>query len=379
MRPSIRLFRVFGIDIGIHYSWFIIALLIVFSLSGYFHMVNPGWSVGLTWLLALTTALFFFASILIHELAHAAVANARGMPVKSITLFALGGVANVDRESVDAKSEFLVAIAGPVTSFAIGLFFMGVARIVGWRSDTSATPSPVSESLVWLGYINVLLALFNLIPGYPLDGGRILRSIIWSFNRNLARATRITVAVGRVVAFAFIVFGVFSFFYSGAFGGLWLAFIGWFLSDAAAASQANLRVSDALAHVQVGDVMSRNSPTIDGNVNLRTFAEEYLLKSGRPYFVVSQNDREIGFITVSELKRLDRARWPFTTVADAAVGFDALPSVAPATPLTEALDLMVKRNINQLPVFSSDGAFVGVISRSEVVQFVQTHAEMKAA
>src|SRR5262245_61016858 len=334
MRPSIRLFRVFGIDIGIHYSWFIIALLIVFSLSGYFHMVNPGWSVGLTWALALTTAIFFFASILIHELAHAAVANARGMPVKSITLFALGGVANVDRESVDAKSEFAVAIAGPLTSVAIGVFFLAVARVMGWRPDSAIPPSPVRESFVWLGYINMLLAAFNMIPGYPLDGGRILRSIIWSINRNLTRATQITAAVGRAVALGFIVFGVFSFFYSGAFGGLWLAFIGWFLSDAAAATQASLRVCDGLAPVQVNDLISRTFPTIDGNVNLRTFAEEYLLKSGRPYFVVSQNGREIGFITINQLKRMDRARWPFTTVADAAVGFDAVPSVKPTTELT---------------------------------------------
>jgi predicted transcriptional regulator len=279
---------------------------------------------------------------------------------------------------VDAKSEFAVAIAGPLTSVAIGLFFLAVARVAGWRPDSAASPSPVRESLVWLGYINMLLAAFNMIPGYPLDGGRILRSIIWSINRNLTRATQITAAVGRAVAIGFIVFGVFSFFYSGAFGGLWLAFIGWFLSDAAAASQASLRLSDALAHVQVGDVMSRTFPMIDGNVNLRTFAEEYLLKSGRPYFVVSQNGREIGFITINELKRMERARWPFTTVADAAVGFDAVPSVKPATELTEALDVMVKQNFNQLPVFL-DGAFVGVISRSQVIQFVQTQTEMKAA
>lgn len=377
MRPSIRLFRVFGIDIGIHYSWFIIALLIVFSLSGYFHMVNPEWSVGLTWVLALATAIFFFASILVHEMAHAAVANVRGMPVKSITLFALGGVANVDKEAVDAKSEFAVAIAGPLTSVAIGLFFLAVARI-GWRPDLAASPSPVRESFVWLGYINMLLAAFNMIPGYPLDGGRILRSIIWSVNRNLARATQITAGVGRAVAIGFIVFGVFSFFYSGAFGGLWLAFIGWFLSDAAAASQASLRVSDALAHVQVGNVMSSNFPIVDGNLNLRTFAEEHLLKSGQPYYVVSQNGLQTGLITVNELKRIDRARWPFTTIADAAILLDALPAVTPETQLTEALEFMMRNNVNQLPVLS-DGSLVGVISRSQVVQFVQTQAEMKAA
>src|SRR5437870_4410533 len=245
MSPTIRLGRIFGIDIGLHYSWVIIALLIVFSLAGHFEGVNPQWSVALRWSLAAITAIFFFASILAHELSHAAVAKARGIPVKSITLFALGGVANIEKESSDAASEFWMAIAGPMTSIVLGLLFLAVARVAGWRPQMGTPPSPLWAGLVWLGYINVALALFNMIPGYPLDGGRVLRALVWGINHNLVRATRIVAGVGQVIAIGFIVFGFFRFFYAGAFGGLWLAFIGWFMADAAAASQSGVEVSAA--------------------------------------------------------------------------------------------------------------------------------------
>src|SRR5207237_773303 len=202
----------------------------------------------------------------------AAVAKARGIPVHSITLFALGGVANIERESSDAASEFWMAIAGPITSVVIGLFFLGFARAAGWRPESATPPAPLPAGLVWLGYINVALSLFNMIPGYPLDGGRVLRAVVWRINHNLVRATKITASVGQFIAIAFIVFGVSRFFFAGSFGGLWLAFIGWFLSDAAAASHASAEVSVALEHVRVGDVMSRDCPSIDAHVNLCAFA-----------------------------------------------------------------------------------------------------------
>src|SRR5919109_4181861 len=191
MRATIRLGRLFGIDIGVHYSWLIIAFLIVFSLAGNFQLTNPQWTLQVIWSLAAITALLFFASILVHELSHAAVAKSRGMSVRSITLFALGGVANIEKESTDAKSEFWMAIVGPITSGVIGLVFLGLAHATGWRPDFGTPSSPVWAGLVWLGYINIALAVFNMIPGYPLDGGRVLRSIVWGINHNLVRATKI--------------------------------------------------------------------------------------------------------------------------------------------------------------------------------------------
>src|SRR5262245_51694179 len=208
MRPSIKLGRISGIDIGLHYSWFIIALLIFFSLAAHFQFVNPQWSVALTWSLAAITALLFFASIVAHELSHAAVANARGVPVKSITLFALGGVANIEKESTDARSEFWIAIVGPVTSAVIGLLCLGVVWMAGWRPEAGTPLAPLGTGLLWLGYINIALAIFNMIPAYPLDGGRVLRSIVWETSRDPVRATKVAAGVGQFIAVAFIVFGL---------------------------------------------------------------------------------------------------------------------------------------------------------------------------
>jgi len=375
MHPTIRLGRVFGIDIGLHYSWFLIALLIFFSLVGHFQSINPQWSQGLAWSLAAITALLFFASIVTHELSHAAVAKARGMPVKSITLFALGGVANIEKESVDAKSEFWTAIVGPITSAVIGLFCLVLA---GWQPALGTPPGPLWAGLVWLGYINIALAVFNMIPGYPLDGGRVLRSIIWGINGDQVRATKIAAVVGQCIGVAFIVFGLFRFFSGAGFGGLWLAFIGWFLKDAAAASYLEAEASVVLADVRVGDVMSRDCPTVDGNLNLRTFAEDHLMRTGRRCFVVVENGRYLGLVTINELKQVDSARWPFTTVAQIAVPFERVRTVSPDTPLKRALELMALEDINQLPVLSND-ELVGVLSRSQVLQFLQTRAELKAA
>ena len=378
MRPSIRLGRIFGIDIGLHYSLGVIALLIVFSLAGHFQFVNPGWTARLRWSLAGLTTLLFFASILAHELSHAAVGKARGIEVKSITLFALGGVANMEKESSDAASEFWMAIAGPVTSVVIGLLFLGIARVAGWQPQSGTPPAPLEAGLVWLGYINVALAIFNMIPGYPLDGGRVLRAVVWRINSDLTRATKIAARVGQFVAMAFIVFGFFRFFYTGAFGGLWLAFIGWFLADAAAASHAKVEVSFALADARVGDVMSQDCPAVEGNMSLRAFAENHILRTGRHCFVVLQNGRRSGLVTLDVLKKIDRNKWPFTMVADVARRFEQLLTVSPQTPLRRALELMAQDNVNELPVVSN-GELVGFVSRGHVVQFMQAQQELKTA
>jgi Zn-dependent protease/predicted transcriptional regulator len=378
MRPSIRLGRLFGIEIGLHYSWFIIALLIFFSLAGHFHIINPQWGQAVTWGVAGITALLFFCSILAHELSHAAVAIANGMPVKSITLFALGGVANIEKDSKDPASEFWMAIAGPITSAVIGVFFLVVTWLAGWHPASGTPQAPLGAGFVWLGYINIGLAVFNMIPGYPLDGGRVLRSIIWKMNNDRVRATKIAAGVGQFIGLAFIVFGLFRFFSGAGFGGLWLAFIGWFLKDAAVTSYAGAEVSGALANVRVGDVMTRECSTIDGNLNLRAFAEDHLIRTGRRCFVVVKDGQHLGLVTINELKKVDSARWPFSTVAQIAVPIDRVHTVSPETPLEQALELMARDDVNQLPVISN-GKLLGVISRSDVLQILQTRAELKAA
>src|SRR5437762_8326735 len=228
MKAQIKLFKIFGIQIGLHYSWLLIAVLVVFSLAGQFAFTNPQWGSTVIWGVAILTALLFFAAIVVHELSHAAVAKARGLPVRSITLFALGGVAQIEKEASDAKTEFWMGIAGPITSALIGLICLGIAAGLGWNPSFHHQ-SPGAAMLGWLGVINLALAVFNMVPGFPLDGGRVLRATIWWITGNASRATRIATAVGQLVAFVFIIFGLFRFFNGAGFGGLWLTFIGWFL------------------------------------------------------------------------------------------------------------------------------------------------------
>src|SRR6266480_788404 len=228
MKAQIKLFRIFGIQIGLHYSWLLIAVLIVLSLAGQFAATNAQWGTNIIWGVAVLTALLFFATIVIHELSHAAIAKARGLPVRSITLFALGGVAQIEKEASDAKTEFWMGIAGPITSAVIGIICLGIAAGVGW-TPSGSHQSPLAAMLGWLGVINILLAVFNMIPGFPLDGGRVLRAVIWWITASAARATRVATAIGQLVAFAFIIIGLFRFFNGAGFAGVLLTFIGWFL------------------------------------------------------------------------------------------------------------------------------------------------------
>ena len=245
MKAQIKLGRIFGVEIGLHYSWLLIALLITFSLAGTFHKNNPGWSDELRWGLAIVTAILFFASIVVHELSHALVAKLRGLPVRSITLFALGGIAQIEKEAADAKTEFWMGIIGPITSFVLGVVCLAITIALGW-TPPEFPQRPLPAMLMWLGLINIGLAAFNMIPGFPLDGGRVLRGLIWWITGNPKRATTIAARVGQVIAFAMIVYGVFQFFRGTGINGLWMAFIGWFLLSASRESYAQMVISEGL-------------------------------------------------------------------------------------------------------------------------------------
>ena len=374
MKAQIKLGRLFGVEIGLHYSWFIIAVLITLSLAQQFQLTNAAWSVTLRWGLGLITAVLFFASIIAHELSHALVAKARGLPVRSITLFALGGVAQMERDAGDAKTEFWMGIIGPITSFVIGVVCLVLALLLGW-TPPGLPGTPLAAMSMWLGVINIGLAVFNMIPGFPLDGGRVLRGLVWWITGNAQRATTIAARVGQVIAFLMIVYGVMQFFSGAGFNGLWLAFIGWFLLSASRESYAQMVVAEGLRGLRVGDVMSRDYPEVDAYANLQTFAEEHLMRTGRRFFVVNLNGRPEGIITPAELAAVPRPRWPYTTVADVMRPLDGVRTVRADTPVTEALALMASHDLNQLPV-SVNGSLAGVISRAHVLQLIQTRAQL---
>src|SRR5579862_4207439 len=270
MRSSIRLGKLFGIEIGLHYSWFLIALLITMSLGSQFQESHPEWGSNIIWSLSVLTALLFFVTLLAHEMSHALVARARGLTTRAITLFALGGVAQIEKEPEDAKTEFLVGIVGPFSSAVIGVVSLGIAWALGWPIGGSPA-TPLSAMFVWLGYINLTLAAFNMIPGYPLDGGRILRSILWLSSRDALKATVRAATVGKAIALIFIAVGIFRFFGGAGFGGLWIAFIGWFLMQAASASYNSITLGANLKNVRVSDVMTADCIMLDGHMNVEQF------------------------------------------------------------------------------------------------------------
>lgn len=374
MKAQIKLGRIFGVEIGLHYSWFIIALLITLSLAAQFKVTNPDWSDSLRWGLAILTAVLFFAAIVAHELSHAAVAKARGLPVRSITLFALGGVAQIEKEAADAKTEFWMGIIGPITSLVIGVVCLAVTLALGWRPP-EFPKNPLPSMLMWLGYINISLGIFNLVPGFPLDGGRVLRGVIWWITGDATRATRIASRIGQLIAFGFILLGLVRFFSGAGFGGLWIAFIGWFLLNASRESYAQVAITEGLRGVRVGDVMSQDYSTVDGYLNLHNFVEQHLARTGRRYFVVEVNGRPEGIITPGEVSGVPHARWPYTTVADVMRPLDAVRTIAPESPVDKALELMAGNDLNQLPVMSN-GKLAGMISRAHVLQLLQTRAEL---
>ncbi len=374
MRSSIRLGRIFGIPIGLHYSWFLIALLIMMSLASEFRATHAEWGSDVIWALSGLTAILFFATLLAHEMCHALMARAHGLSTREITLYALGGVAQIEKEPEDAKTEFLVGIVGPLSSAVIGVASLGIAWAMGWHiGSTPATPW--RAMFVWLGYINLTLAAFNMLPGYPLDGGRILRSILWLSSRDQVRATQRAAMVSKVIALLLIAFGIFQFFGGAGFGGLWLAFIGWFLLQAATASASSVALTAGLKGIRVSDVMTADCVTLDGYMNVEQFVENYLLRSGKRCFVVQQNGQMAGLVTSHEIKELERARWPYTTLSDIMRPLDQLHTVAPTAPVMEALETMGRDDVNQLPVVSGSH-LDGIITRANVLQFLQTRTEL---
>ena len=375
MEATIKLGRIYGIEIGLHYSWLIIAVLISLSLSTHFSEAHPDWSSVTIWAMSLITALLFFVAIVVHELSHALVARMNDLPVRSITLFALGGVAQIEKEAPSGKIEFWMGIVGPITSALIGAVCLGISFLLGWV-PMSEPNTPLMAMLVWLGYINIALAVFNMIPGFPMDGGRVLRGIIWTFTGDGAKATRIASLTGQFMAFGFIVFGLFLFFSGSGFGGLWIAFIGWFLLNAAKASYAQIEITEGLRGVTVGDLMTRDCPVADSRENLQTLVDEYLLKTGRRCFMVTEMGEPVGMITPHEIKTIEPRLRAFKSVADVMLPLESLHTVTPKTPATEALEMIGREGVNQLPVVA-DGKLEGIISREQIVNYIFTRRELK--
>jgi Zn-dependent protease len=368
-RSTISLGRILGIPIGLDYSWFLIFALLTWSLAtSYFPAEFKNWPLAQYWIVGAATAILMFVSVLLHELGHSVVAIQYKIPVRSITLFIFGGVAQIGAEPPSAIAEFWIAIAGPVTSFTLALFFGLLQPMVG-------SLAPVLALARYLAYINGALGLFNLIPGFPLDGGRVFRAIIWGITHSFHRATTIAATVGRIIAFIFIVFGVWQIFTGNLFNGLWIAFIGWFLESAANAHLSQQQFQDLLAGHTIAQAMTRNYAIIPGDISLQTLADEHILGAGRRFFVIEEEGKPLGLLTLSNLNAIPRQDWAATTVIQAMTPVDKFHLLKSDAGLSEALQEMNLEGINQLPVIT-DGEVQGILSRESVATFLGTLQEL---
>lgn len=392
MRGGFSIGRLFGIEIRIDWSWLLIFLLVAWNLTSLFAEAHPDWSSGQSLLLAVGAAILFFGSVLAHELAHSLVAQARGVPVRSITLFLFGGVSNIQRDPDSPASEFLFTIVGPATSLAIGVVLLllagtGLGPAVGAFTDPQALieqSGPLVTLSLWLGSINLALGVFNLIPGFPLDGGRVLRSALWAATGSLRQATRWASYVGQVIAWAFIVGGVamifgvtIPFFGQGFISGLWLAFIGWFLNSASIQSYQQVVVQDVLEGVTVERMMRADPPTVPPDIMVSAFVHNHLMGSDEQSFpVVAADGRLRGLVTLDDVRGLPRDRWDSTPVMDIMTPAASLVMVPVDELASDALAQLMEHDVRQLPVMR-DGRLVGMLRRRDIVRWLQLHNQME--
>ena len=360
---GIRLGKILGIPIYLHPSWFIIFALITFSLGTQFTAQHPRWSPAQHWIVGVATAILFFGSVVFHELSHSAVALRYRLPVLSITLFVFGGIARISAEPSSAKQEFNIAIAGPASSFFLAGVFYLVSKVVPGNEIIFATTT-------WLWQINFVLAAFNLLPGFPLDGGRIFRSIVWGITKDFTRATRYASGSGQLLAYLMIFGGIWQFVSGNRFGGLWLAFIGWFLLNAAQESYAQVAVQSVLAGVTAGDIMSKDVPTVGRDISLSDYVHE-VLRTGRRCHIVTGAGTPVGLITLHAARAIPRDEWGTNSVQAAMLPIDKIHWAAPSDPVLKILERMQREDVNQMPVLDQ-GNIVGIIGRDSILGALQT-------
>lgn len=385
MRTDFTIGRLLGIRIKIDWSWLLIFILVAWNLSTLFGEIHQTWSLTIRWGVALIGALLFFLSVLAHEMAHSLMAQRQGVPVRSITLFLFGGVSNIQREPPSPGAELLITIVGPITSIIIGILAttagaalapLGTELSLSDPTAMASQLSPVATVLLWLGPINVFLGLFNLIPGFPLDGGRLLRSLLWEITNNLRRATRLAAWVGQgfawlmIIAGIAMVFGVSLPFFGSGLSGLWLVFIGWFLNGAARQSYRQVVVFDMLEDVPVDRLMRHNPLTVSATSSVADFVEEHLMETDQRAFPVTEGGELVGLVTLQDVRNSSRERWETTRVMDIMTPTAELLTLPPTEEADEALRKLQQQDVRQLPIVE-DGQLIGLLRRRDILKFLQ--------
>ena len=366
-RHTIPVGRILGVSVDLDYSWFLVFGLLTWLLAvNYYPNEFKHWGAAEYWLMGAFTAVMLFVSVLLHELGHSIVARRYGIAVPRITLFAFGGVSQLATEPPTPRAEFWMAVAGPIVSFALALTFWELQPFL-------AHASPLLALVKYLAILNLVLGAFNLVPGFPLDGGRVFRSVLWGMTGDFRRSTVVATVTGRVFGFAFIFAGVWLALAGSVLNGLWVAFIGWFL-ESAAATQLQLQVvKDLLGGHRVSEVMSKDFLRIPGDVTLQQLVDKNVLAQGRRCFVVGNGQGPAGLVTLSTIKEVPRSSWPRTIASQVMIPLEKAVSIQPAAELWTALEKMGRDGVNQLPVLNGGGGdhLVGMLSRDDLLQYLR--------
>ena len=361
MRSGWRIGSLFGIPLFLDSSWFIILGLITFVYA--LNWQQEEWGADWGWIAGFVMALLLFASVLLHELGHSLVAKSQGITVNSITLFVFGGIASIDRESKTPGQAFQVAIAGPAVSFFLSIALFALSYFL-------LLPAPASAVINNLWQINLVLALFNMIPGLPLDGGQVLKALVWKLTGNRLQGIRWAARVGQVLGWTAIILGVTAYFTQLSFGALWLALLGWFGVRNASAYNQVTDLQEALLKLDASAAMTREFRVVDATMTLRQFADDYLIhESPQPVvYYASSDGRYRGLVSIEDLHNVERSLWETKTLQDIVHPLTEIPSVTESTPLTEVVNQMEAQEARRMTVLSPAGAVAGVIDRGDVVR-----------
>ena len=363
LNTNIRIFKLWGIPVEINLSWvFVLALVTWTFATGYYPELFPGrFSVTEHWVLGFLTAILLFISILLHEFSHSLVAIRNGLPIRKITLFMFGGVAQMDRDVDNPMQELKMAAAGPAMSVLLAIVFFALSRILSRFMLISTMLGSVAE-------INVIVLVFNLVPGFPLDGGRILRAIIWKKTANLQKATRIASRIGSAFAVFLMILGLISIFGGNLIGGLWFIFIGFFLRQAAQSSYVLVTLKNTLGHLMIGDIMRTGVITVDASISLRELVDDYFLRYHFNSFPVLKDGRLVGMVSLRDVKTVERELWDEITVEEIMDPTAAGIYLHPYDPADVLIELIMKKGYGRLPVLDDFGNIVGIITRRDLLE-----------
>jgi Zn-dependent protease/CBS domain-containing protein len=369
-KKSITLGRIFGIPIGVDYSWFLILALFTWTFAtGYYPGEFPSWPTSEYWIVGAITSLMLFVCVLLHELGHSLVSLRYKIPVKDITLYIFGGISQISSEPASAWSEFWITFVGPLVSFVLAGIFALLSLIgIGF--------APLQGLLKYLAYINLALGIFNLLPGFPLDGGGVLMAIVWGITHNRHRAILVASIVGTIFAYLLIFYGVLLIFNGYLFTGLWIAFIGWFMQSAASGQVQQERIKGLLSGHKVSEAMNRNYAAIQSDTLLQYLIDNNILGGSQRSFIVKNGDEVVGLLTLHHLKDIPRDQWPTTTAAQAMIPVSKLKQIKLDTDLWDAIAEMDRDGVNQLPVMDA-AQIQGMLTREDVISYLKILQEFR--